>query len=291
MVTFELSIDVTYKCPFSCLFCSSPRDILLPDMNLRTASKCLDFAHRIFKNGPITITVTGGEPLTLDTLPVLISAWAKDSTIIRLCTTGVIDVGKNYWQALKSTGLQSVFLSLHCISNKTRNNIFGEKYEFNIVNTNVERIMAAGINIYINFVLTKLNANSFDEVFDYCIKKGIKRIRVLGLAKQGEATKNWNKIATDTEIGKSFIEHASKMSHNSLVELEFAGLPQFKRCSHTDDKGQCLGGKNFFHINTNGDLYPCPSTKSIRSERIGSVFDFKGTLVFSRFPCEENRIL
>jgi len=291
MVTFELSIDITYKCPFSCPFCSTPQSHLLPDMKLDTALKCLDFGYKSCKNEPIMITITGGEPLILDTLPKFMSMWNKDNTIIRLCTTAAINVGKNYWRELYSYGLKTIFLSLHCISNTNCKNIFGDKYSFAIVDQNLEWIMATGMDIYVNFVFTKLNANAFDEVVNYCIKKRIKKIRILGLAKQGKANINWDKIAiTKSEI-EFFLKKISERFSNSFIKLEFAGLPSYKRCTHVDKKGKCPGGRNFFHINTNGDIYPCPSVKAINSEKIGSVFHSSKIFAPHRFYCETNRVV
>lgn len=289
---FELSVDVTYKCPFSCPFCSTPQRTLLPDMKLDTALKCLDLGRKICKNGQIVITITGGEPTSLDTLPLLMSAWAKHNTIIRLCTTAAIDVGKNYWHDLyRSYGLKTIYLSLHCASDKNCQNIFGEKYKFTVVDKNIDFVMDAGITIYVNFVLTKLNVGIIDEVFNYCIKKGIKRIRILGLAKQGSAIINWDKIAiTKSEI-EIFLKKISKRFRNSPMKLEFAGLPNYKRCTHTCNNERCLGGENFFHITTNGDIYPCPSVKSIKSEKIGSVFRPPKIFTSNKFYCETNRLV
>jgi MoaA/NifB/PqqE/SkfB family radical SAM enzyme len=284
----ELSIDVTYECPFSCPFCSSPQNLLLPDMKLGTASRSLDFAHEISKNDVIVVTITGGEPLTLDSLPLLISTWARDNNVIRLCTTAAFSVEKNYWHNLRSQGLQSIHLSLHSIPGKNYKNIFGEKYKFAVVDKNVEWVMAAGIEIYVNFVLTSVNVNSFDEVLDYCINKGIKKIRILGLAKQGKAIKNWGKLTLFGEE-EGFIKHALEIARSHPVKLEFAGLPNHRRCTHTDDNGKCLGGKRFFHINTNGDIYPCPSVKSVGAEKIGSIFHPQRISVTDRFPCEATR--
>lgn len=284
----ELSVDVTYKCPFSCPFCSSSQNTVLTDMELDTASKCLDFAHKICKNGPIAITVGGGEPTTSNILSLLISIWSENGNMIQLCTTGAIEVEKNYWRALSSVGLRIIYLSIPCV--RGCQDVIGKNYEFAVVDRNIERIMNAGIEIYVNFVLTKMNSNSFDEVLNYCISKGIKKMRVLGLAKQGRAIKNWERIALSNSEIEFLVKGIIGRSRSLPLTLEFAGLPSYERCTHMDN-GRCLGGKSFFHINTNGDVYPCPSTKSIKSEKIGSVFDSKRILTFKGFPCEKNRIV
>lgn len=290
MTKIELSIDVTYKCPFSCPFCSSPNSDFFKDMNLYTARKCLNYLEKVKKSKTTQplITITGGEPLTLSTLPSLVSEWAQHNSIIRMCTSAGISVGTKYWNNLYSKGLRTIFLSLHCTSDKKCKRIFGWQYKFQTVAKNVEWIKEAGITLYVNFVLTKMSINCFDELLDYCVEREIKKIRILGLAKQGKAFSNWERITLSKEGEKIFIKHASTLSKNYPVKLEFAGLPNYKSCTHMDNKRRCLGGISFFHINTNGDIYPCPSVKSIKSAKIGSVFHFQKVSEHKGFPCNED---
>lgn len=289
MTRFELSVDVTYKCPFSCPFCSSPQSDLLPDMDLDVAQRCLAFASNISnaRAGEREISITGGEPLTLGELPLLISVWAAGSDAVTLNTTGALDVGKKYWQHLRSCGLQTVRLSLHSVVEGDCQAIFGSKYSFAIVHRNIELMMAAGITVQPNFLVSRLSIGSFDAVWAYCLKKGIEKIRVLGLCKQGRAIKNWDSILVSEQEKALFVRHVSKLSAKDEISAEFAGLPNHRPCSHSDENGRCLGGINFFHINTNGDIYACPSVKSIAAKRIGSVLQpSPSTWVSSgRFPC------
>lgn len=270
---FELSIDVTYKCPFSCPFCSSPQSELLPDMEVETAAWCLDFIENASnaQTEETEISITGGEPVTLGELPLLISEWATGSNKVTVCTTGAVDLGKGYWQHLRSCGLQTVRLSLHSVLEDSCQAIFGSKYSFAIVDRNIELIMAAGINVQANFLVSRLSIESLDDVWAYCLTKGIGRIRVLGLSKQGRAIRNWNRISLSEQEEALFVRHVSELSTRDEISLEFAGLPNHKPCSHSDENGRCLGGISFFHINTDGDIYACPSVKAIAAQRIGSV--------------------
>lgn len=273
MTRFELSVDVTYKCPFSCPFCSSSQDKLLPDLDADVAQRCLDFANNISnaQDGEPEISITGGEPLILSNLPSLISLWATGSNKVILCTTGALDLGKGYWQDLRSCGLQTVRLSLHSVLEDGCQAIFGSKYSFATVDRNIELIMAAGMNVQANFLASRSCIGSFNNVWAYCLKKGIEKIRVLGLSKQGRAINNWNKISVSEQEKALFVGHISELCAMDEISVEFAGLPNNRPCSHSDENGRCLGGISFFHINTDGDIYACPALKSIAAERIGSV--------------------
>lgn len=285
---FELSVDVTYKCPFSCPFCSSPDNNLLPDMNLDIVRKCLRFSHEIYnqKTDQIMIAITGGEPLTLDELPLFISTWSTQSNIVNLCTTAALDVEKGYWRNLRSCGLQTVRLSLHSISEENCHAIFGRGYSFSTVNRNIEQIMSAGITLDVNFLVSRLSASNFDKVLDYCFKKDIRKVRVLGLCRQGRAAANWQRISMFQQEEASLVEHISELSDRYGIVVEFAGLPNHKWCTHSNEDGKCLGGITFFHINTIGDVYACPSVKSIATKKIGTVLHSKILLgKKTAFPC------
>lgn len=273
MTRFELSVDVTYECPFSCPFCSSSQRGLLPDMDVDVAQRCLDFVEDVSNRQAraIEISITGGEPLALSNLPSLISVWATGSNEVTLNTTSALDVGKGYWQHLRSCGLQTVRLSLHSVLGNDCQAIFGSKYSFATVDRNIELIKAAGINVQANFLVSRLSIGSFDDVWAYCSTKGIEKVRVLGLARQGRAIRNWNRISVPEREEALFVSHVSELSAKDEIGVEFAGLPNRKPCSHSDENGRCLGGISFFHINTNGDIYACPSVKSIAAQRIGSV--------------------
>lgn len=292
MRLFELSMDVTHNCPFSCPFCSSPDNTSLPNIDLDTVLACLDFLGKLsnLKTDQTIISITGGEPLTLEELPLLMSVCSQRVAAINLCTTAAIYKENKYWRELHSYGLETLFLSLHSVSKDKCLATFGNKYDFSSVDRNVELIVDAGITINANFLITRLSISSFDKVCQYCVKKSIKKVRVLELCKQGRAARNWSKIAISRQDRISFVEYASKVCSEYSLEVEFTGLPNYKRCSHSNENNRCLGGNTFFHINTDGDVYPCPSVKSIKSERIGSVFYPQRTRVGrNRLSCLSRR--
>ena len=57
----ELSIDVTYNCPFSCAFCSSPQSGLPVSMNTGITCQCLNFIRDVFKAEKCIIGIMHGQ--------------------------------------------------------------------------------------------------------------------------------------------------------------------------------------------------------------------------------------
>lgn len=291
MISFEISVDITYNCHFRCPFCSSARENKKGDMDLNTAKKCLDFIelHNQAKY-PTIISITGGEPIFSDNLPNFVNVWAHKRHKVILCTTGGVDVERGYWNKLRSLGLQEVRVSLPAVSEKKCLEIFGEKYNIFAVERNIDLMRKSGLSLCLNFLLSQLSITNFDEVLKFCKKNGLDKIRILGLSKQGRASTNWNQISLTRMEEMKFVKHVDKIANCEDINFEFVGLPNHKWCSHSDNREECLGGITFFHVLTNGDVYPCPSVKSIVEERIGSVFSTQ-KIVYGERQCKRKAML
>ena len=141
------------------------------------------------------------------------------------------------------------------------------------VNSNISLILKKGIAVDVNYVVSKVSETDYNSVIKYCLDRKVRLLRILGLAKQGKAVRNWEKVKLSILEEADLIEKINDLAESHGMSVEFVGLPNQMRCSHSDLFGRCLGGREFFHVNTNGDIYPCPSTKSLIKRKIGSVFD------------------
>lgn len=288
MIEYELSIDVTYRCPFICPFCSSPPNPSYLIMNMEIAQSCVEFIRGLCcnQNNKVNISITGGEPLSLSSLPSLVSLFASGLNGVNLCTTAALNMGKNYWYMLHSRGLRTVRLSLHSIAEDKCRHIFGSAYSFSTVDKNLTLMTTAGIIVEANVLVTQLSIAGFNEVWKYCFKKGIKKVRVLGLCKQGRAILNWNRLSVSQQDVALFIKHIRGLSIEYGLYAEFSGFANHRLCVHSDNSGRCLGGSSFFHINTNGDIFACPAVKAIPAKKMGSVLRISEDLAKqTSFPC------
>lgn len=274
MSIVEVSIDINYQCPFACPFCSTGSNLIPTEINLDTAEHCLEFMKQIFERqrSDIRVVISGGEPLISDKLESYIELWHSVSKDITLCTTGALEMGLNYWKDLRHAGLQTARLSLHSTSEHITKGLFGESYSLPIVDATMKHIAEANIILDINFVLNRFTINHIEDIFRYSKDQQIRCVRILGLSRQGQAVQNWESLKISEKEEHQATETINKMSLAYKIAVEFAGLPSATWCSHSDNKGNCLGGNTFFHITTNGDIYPCPGLKSMESYRIDSVF-------------------
>ena len=176
-------------------------------------------------------------------------------------------------------------LSIHAIEDTKCKLIFGNAYSFSNVDRNVELALSAGLEIYANHLLTKQNMEQFDDVAAYLSRKGIKNVRILGLAKQGKAVNNWDALALSPREQATLVDDICNVASKYSLEVVFAGLSGHQRCTHTDHQGACLGSRTFFHIDTVGNVFPCPSVKSHQSSILGTVFRPDEVLQIKETPC------
>jgi pyrroloquinoline quinone biosynthesis protein E len=269
----EVSVDVTYQCPFHCPFCSTAPRNELGEMSLGVARGCARFLQRLSKRfgGPVTVAVTGGEPTAAPSLLQYFRLWSKRGNYITLCTTGAVRRDGEYWCRLASSGLRTVRLSLHTVSNEKARLIFGTQYSLQTVEENIKAIVSSGVALHINFVVSEISRAGVAQIVQFCAHHGATKFRLLGLARQGRALKNWQRISVCHDEQLEVAQGAAQKCARHGLAIELAGMDT--GCSHSDPEGNCLGGYSFFHVNTDGDIYPCPAMKSIREHRIGSVLD------------------
>jgi len=271
----EISLDVTYDCPFDCPFCSSREGAAPMRMSAGVASSCAEFMQnlRSLRGSNVEIAITGGEPLGFRDLNAYLRAWSKHVSEAILCTTCGLDMLPSQWSALAGAGLSTVRMSLHCVSAHSCLEIFGNAYCPGIVEANVDRLTKAGIALDVNFLLTTPTASHFQEVLEFCVQKPVRSIRVLGLSRQGRAPLNWTQLNMPPQVQVEVAQRIRAQCAQVGLPVEFSGLMSVSPCTHSDNDSACLGGSSFFHINTNGDIYPCPSVKSLPEFRIASVMD------------------
>jgi len=273
MNKIELSVDATYTCPFSCSFCSNENLHALPNMEYATAMQCRSFLSGILEvyDLPCEIAIAGGEPIADVNLEHIIGVFSQlEDCTITICTTGALSKSKDYWIGLKNSGLSRVRLSLHSMDDQICKRLFGNRYKLSVVLKSIENILASNIGIDINFLVTAINVDCLSDVCKLMQDYNLNGIRILGLSKQGNAARNWDTLKID--ISESDLLNMKQICADYNVNPVFSGIGNINSCTHADQNGNCTGGRTFFHINTNGDVFGCPASKSIKTHRIGNIY-------------------
>lgn len=241
--------------------------VMGPDVALQFA-EFLEWLRDRHGQRPRT-AITGGEPLAeAERLVLYSSQWGSFSDIT-LCTTAAIPLSSSEWSAIGGAGVNAARVSIHSTRGSDAQRWFGNPYDLGVVRENLRRMRGAGIALEVNYVLTTASADEGPHILEFCAREGIQRLRVLGLARQGRASKNWTVLKLPSEEEQRRLKCIADLCMNAGLPVDFAGFPGRTNCTHASEDGRCLGGLSFFHIATDGCVYPCPSVKALRRSAIG----------------------
>jgi len=201
-----LRISVTDRCNYRCSYCM-PSEVFNNNYSYIAQNKILSYEEIIHlcsilkKIGLTKIRITGGEPLLRKNIDKLVYKLKTESGIdnVSMTTNGSLLTDSKLKQ-LKSSGLDSITLSLDTLDSKKITKINGTKKHFDL------DMVLAGIEKYFTTVKTNTvvikNIND-DEVLDIVNKLSVLRseIRFIEYMDVGESN-NWNfsKIIPSQEL-------------------------------------------------------------------------------------------
>ena len=201
-----LRISVTDRCNYRCSYCM-PSEVFNNNYSYIAQNKILSYEEIIHlcsilkKIGLAKIRITGGEPLLRKNIDKLVYKLKTESGIdnVSMTTNGSLLTDSKLKQ-LKSSGLDSITLSLDTLDSKKITKINGTKKHFDL------DMVLAGIEKYFTTVKTNTvvikNIND-DEVLDIVNKLSVLRseIRFIEYMDVGESN-NWNfsKIIPSQEL-------------------------------------------------------------------------------------------
>lgn len=158
-------IQVVRHCNHFCGFCSNPTTPYTHDMDSMRALVD-DFVER----GYFGIILTGGEPTLHPDLPK-IAAYAKDNGLhVRMITNGSRLADRGFAQEMASAGLSLVHVSVYSVRPEVESVLRGVDGTLEKAFASVDNANEFGIEVNINCVINKLNADHLDENIRYWIQ-------------------------------------------------------------------------------------------------------------------------
>ena len=158
-------IQVVRHCNHFCGFCSNPTSPYTHDFE---SMKVLvdDFVER----GYFGIILTGGEPTLHPELPV-IAGYARDQGLhVRMITNGHRLANRKFAQSLAEAGVQLAHISVYSVRPEVEAALRGMGDTLIRAFRAIENAHEFGIDININCVINKMNADHLDENIEYWIE-------------------------------------------------------------------------------------------------------------------------
>ncbi len=201
-----LRISVTDRCNFRCSYCM-PSDIFnkdykyIPHDRILSYEEIIDICKLLKKVGLKKVRITGGEPLLRKNIDKLIYKLKTEVKIdyISITTNGSLLSKEKIYQ-LKSSGLDSITLSLDTLNQSRIKKINGTKININLAQTlgNIEKYFGS---VKTNTVVIKgVNDDEIKDIVEL-MKKYKSEVRFIEYMDVGESNDwNYNKVIPSKDL-------------------------------------------------------------------------------------------
>jgi MoaA/NifB/PqqE/SkfB family radical SAM enzyme len=154
----SVHLELTYSCNWRCVFCYNPRHFDRARMGLDEWTRVLDDLREL---GTLTVTLTGGEPLSHPEFLAIARAARHRGFALRVFTNGSL-VDEPMADGIAALHPLSVEMSLHGASPDVHERATGRPGSFAAMFSGFERLRRRGAPLLLKTPLTNLNEHEMD---------------------------------------------------------------------------------------------------------------------------------
>lgn len=265
----EMLLSLTHRCNFRCIYCFNAAGKGLSDeldtgewLNVIQQAKALGVMH---------CTLTGGEPLLHPGFFKILEAVMHNDMLTTVCTNGS-RLDDRTVSRMKELKLPLVQVSLDASDAELCDRMTAALGSFKRITTAIERLVAAGIPVYIKAVLTPLNAAQAGGLVDLCARLGVSQL-VLDRYDVSSSGRG----GTELLIGKSD-ERLVKNAVSERIEanggkLRVKLISYSRKWENGDDIIPCGAFRRSFNVLPDGEISACEKLVGVPGMSAGNVRD------------------
>lgn len=256
---FEVTIELTQRCPNECIYCSSLSCIDAEEtLSFDTVCQIVDDAVLL---GAKQINLSGGEPFLRNDITAIVEyVHAKDLSV-RLYSSGIY-YNEGY-QAIPNELLRSIVGKVdYLIFNYESSNpesyadIMGTRSEnLDLVNESIRNANALGVNVEAHIVPMKCNYKQIPDTLTTLYAMGVSNVSLLRLVPQGRVEQNQEMIVLSETEQEELKDIALSMSNLYGDKLRL-GKP-----FRTGTYASCMTGTVRLVVRYDGYVFPCGAFK------------------------------
>jgi MoaA/NifB/PqqE/SkfB family radical SAM enzyme len=244
-------LELTYRCNWRCVFCYNPRH---KDLRGLAASDWERILSELRALGTMTVTLTGGEPLTHPEFFEIAGSARNKGFAIRIFTNGSL-INEERADRIAALLPTAVELSLHGSTPEVHDAATQKPGSFHALLRGVELLVSRGVRCVLKTPLTRLNEHQIEEM--------------IGLASQSRVPYRMDPSITPRDDGNTTplgyamspegLRRFMKMSLNSGA---------LKSVNREEGGSNCGLGRSTLAIDPEGNVYPCAQW---RHQALGNV--------------------
>jgi pyrroloquinoline quinone biosynthesis protein E len=158
-----LLLELTYRCPLHCVYCSNPTDLASTGQELGT-DEWLRVLREARALGAVQLGLSGGEPLARDDLEPIVAEAHALGFYTNLITSGV-GLTEARIRALKAAGLDHIQLSFQD-SGRAMNDFLTSTRTFDLKSKVAALIKRYDYPMVLNVVLHRLNIDHVEQILE-----------------------------------------------------------------------------------------------------------------------------
>lgn len=262
----DLTLEVTQRCPNSCLFCSS---LAGPNSFHRLSlDEIVSIINQAVCLGLHTIAVSGGEPLLHPDIEQIIPALSKN-LMVRFYTTG-IQFGSDGkatpfadWGAFDRSSTTIIF-NVQSSDPRVHDSLTRRNGSFNLTHKALLLAKQSGLRVEVHLVPNRLNLASIESSVADFIEWGVDQVSFLRLVPQGYARENARSLLLRGDeherLSRTFTLLAAGDWVNTHLRfgVPFGGV--------IGQPMHCNAGESKLIIRSDGKVLPCEAFKDQQHE-------------------------
>lgn len=255
-----LVVELTYKCPLQCPWCSNPVDFHKYRNELSTDEwkAVLAEGRRL---GALQLGFTGGEPMLRKDLEQLVEYADSIGYYTNLITSGV-GLTTERLRALKKAGLKQVQLSIQACDSELNEKLVGlDVFDHKIAIA--REIKAAGLPMVLNVPISRYNIDYTTEFIDLAEDLGVEYVEFANLQYYNWALLNRSELIPTREqlqrseaaVAEARVRLGKKLTIYFVVPDYFDQRPK-----------ACMNGWGAIHLTIapDGTALPCQEARLIK---------------------------
>ena len=264
-----LVIELTYKCPLKCPWCSNPVDFDRYRNELST-EEWIDVLREGRRLGSLQLGFSGGEPMLRKDLEVLVGEADRLGYYTNLITSGV-GLNPERLRALKKAGLKQIQLSLQACDQELNEKLVGLdvfRHKIDIART----IKAEGFPMVMNVPVSRFNIDQTEAFIDLAADLGVEYLEFANLQYYNWALINRAElIPTREQLARSEAQvNAARERLGKKLTIYFV-VPDY----YDSRPKACMNGWGAIHLTIapDGTALPCQEARLIKGIDFPNVRD------------------
>jgi pyrroloquinoline quinone biosynthesis protein E len=262
-----LLLELTYRCPLHCVYCSNPTEIAHTGDELGTDDwiRVLREARAL---GAVQLGLSGGEPLLRDDLEQIVSEAHALGFYINLITSGV-GLNESRVGALKAAGLDHIQLSFQD-STRKMNDFLSSTRTFDLKSQVAALIKRYDYPMVLNVVLHRHNIDHVGQILDMAQQMGAEYVELANTQYYGWAWLNREQLMPSREQVRRAEETTNRFRKRvgDRMKVYFVVPDYFERRPKA-----CMNGLGsvFLTVAPDGIALPCHAARMLPDLTLPSV--------------------